>query len=397
MSRHRAAIVGVGQSAVLRHDDIPLGVLALDACRAAITDAGLADADVDGIACIPRQPFDSEGAQLDGQHFVSTHLMLRLLGLPSARWGANVDIMLGHSLAEAINAVEAGACRHALVFRALHSPRGGYGHVAGTGARGAAQFTAPYGRFPPADFAQLWSRYQDLHGTGAREEMAPLVVQARANGLRWSDGYWARRGAGPLTVEEYLEARLVSSPLSLFDCDIPVQAASAFVVTTAERAAELGRPAAHVRGVAAPYFADHGSVVPRGHTLEHHRACGRTIAAQLWADADLGPGDVQAANLYDGFSIIPILWLEALGFCAEGEGFAFVQDGRTAPDGALPLNTAGGNLGGGRLHGTNQVLESVLQVTGRAGERQLPHVEAVVATVGPPARGAALVLTRDPA
>jgi acetyl-CoA acetyltransferase len=396
MTRHRAAIVGVGQSEILRYDDVPLGLLALAACRAALADAGLGETDIDGIACIPRQPFDSEGPQHDGQHLVSTHLMLRLLGLTKVRWGANVDIMLGHSLAEAVNAVEAGACRVALVFRALHSPRGGYGHVSATAVGGEAQFTASYGRTPPVDFAQLWSRYQDLHGSGSREEMAPLVVQARANGLRWSDGYWAGIGAGPITVEDYLAARPVASPLSLLDCDIPVQAATAFVVTSTEVAERLGRPAAHVRGIAAPYFAAHGSVVPRGHVLEHHRECGRQIADQLWADGRVGPGDVQAANLYDGFSIIPILWLEALGFCAEGTGFDFITAGRTAPDGDLPVNTAGGNLGGGRLHGANQVLESVLQVTGRAGDRQLDDVEMVVATVGPPARGAALVLSSTP-
>ena len=396
MGRHHAAVVGVGQSRLLRFDDVPLGVLAVEATQAALADAGLATGDLDGIACIPRQPFDDEGSQRDGEHFVSTHLLLRLLSIESTRWGANVDIMLGHSLIEAVNAVEAGACSHALVFRALHSPRGGYGRVTSLEVSGERQFTAPYGRFPPADFAQLWSRYQDVYSAGSRDQMAALVLQSRVNGLRTPGGYWTVRGGATPTREEYLSTRMVSTPLGLLDCDLPVQGCTAFVVTTGDRAQDLRQPPAYVLGTAAPYFAEHGSVVPRGHTLDHHERCGEIIAEHVWHDSGLRPGDVSAANLYDGFSFIPILWLEALGFCARGEGFDFIQDGRIAPTGALPVNTGGGNLGVGRLHGANQIAESVLQVSGRAGERQLDRAEAVIATVGPPARGAAIVFGSSP-
>src|SRR5688572_4382276 len=139
-NRHRAAFVGVGLSELSRYDDQPLGLLAAEASTQAIQDAGLTVGDIDGIACIPRQPFDVEGAVIDGLDFVSSTAMLRYLGIESVRWGSNVDIMLGHSLTEAINAVEAGATHYALVFRALRSSRGGYGHTSGMRADGEQQY-----------------------------------------------------------------------------------------------------------------------------------------------------------------------------------------------------------------------------------------------------------------
>lgn len=394
--RHTAAFVGVGQSRLMRYDDVPLGLLAVEACRAAVADAGLDMSQIDGIACIPRQPYDTAGAQIDGRDFVSTHFLLRNLGIPSTRWGSNVDIMLAHSVAEAVNAVEAGACSYALVFRALHSPRGGYGHTTSAVAAGEQQFRAPYGRFPPADFAQMWTRYQSVYGSGSREQMATFVLQERKNGLLWEQGYWAQYHPEPLTLDEYMSARMITTPFCLFDCDIPVQGCGAFVITTAERAADLSNAPAYVLGTAAPYFASHENVVSRGHTLEMHEACGRVIAANLWADSGLSTKDIQVANLYDGFSFITMLWLEALGFCGYGEAFDFIQDGRITPDGELPLNPGGGNLGTGRLHGFNQLLESVLQVTGRAGKRQIDGADVAIATVGPPARGASLLIGRHP-
>jgi acetyl-CoA acetyltransferase len=395
-NRHRAAFIGVGLSDLTRFDERPLGLHAVEAARRAIDDAGLAVEDIDGIACIPRQPFDTEGALIDGLDFVSTNALLRYLGLSSVRWGSNVDIMLAHSLTEAINAVEAGAANHALVFRSLRSSRGGYGQTQGQQANGDQQYRGPYGRFPPADFAQMWHRYQHVYNNGSREQMATFVVQERENGLRTEWGYWSRFKPESLTREAYLDARIISSPFGLYDCDIPVHGCGAFIITTAERAADLTASPAYVLGTAAPYFAMHENVVSRGHTLEFHEECGRTIASNLWADSGLGPSDISVANLYDGFSFIAMLWLEALGFAPHGEAFDYIQDGRIAPDGELPLNTGGGNLGTGRLHGVNQALESVLQVTGRAGARQIDHAETAVFTVGPPARGAAVILGRSP-
>jgi acetyl-CoA acetyltransferase len=393
--KHNAAVVGIGQSRTFRYDEAPLGVLAAEACRMAIEDAGLRPSDIDGIACVPHQPYEQERTPVDGVDVISAQQALRSLGIQS-RWGANVDVMMGHSVVEAVNAVEAGACTYALVYRALKSPRGGYGHTSNDLIAGAHQFIAPYGSYRPIDFAAIWNRYRDLYGNGTREQMATFVMQARKHGLLWEHGFWTQHRPEPLTLDGYMNARMIASPFCIYDCDIPIQASGAFVITTAERARDLRHPPAYVLGMAAPYFHAPENVVHRDFILESQQDCAKKIAGDLWADCGLSPKDVHTANLYDGFSMITMLWLEALGFCGEGEGFDFIQDGRTTFGGALPLNTAGGNLGAGRMHGVNHVMESVLQVMSRAGKRQVGNAEVVLATVGPPSRAAAMIFGSQP-
>lgn len=385
------AITGVGHSRVLRRPDEPLGRLTLDACRAALDDAGLPPERIDGVACAPRQPVSGRADTHDGLDHVTADFVARGLGLRTT-WRENVGGSLLGSLVAAVHAVGAGRCEAVLVCRSLHGPRGRYGYTTTKGATGPAQFEAPYGVFVPAVWAQIWQRYRDLYGVGTRAEMAELVVQSRANGLLWEHGYWTSRGAPPLTVDEYLAGRMVSTPLCLHDCDVPVHGAAAFVVGRPD--ADAPHPPAYVLGLAPPVHAD-GNVL-RPWPLEQEQAGGREVAARLWADSGLGPGDVDVANLYDGFSIIAILWLEAFGFCGPGEGFAFVQDGRTALGGGLPLNTSGGNLGAGRMHGIPHLMDAVLQVTGRAGPRQVRDAATALVALGPQSGGGAVLLGASP-
>jgi acetyl-CoA acetyltransferase len=373
----------------MRHDDVPLGVLAAEACRAAIADAGLDTSQIDGVACVPDQPFAVDGPTYDGADFVTCQSVIRTLKL-DVRWGENFGGMVGRSVAAALSAVESGVCKYALVFRAMHSPSGSYGHTSTAAAAGPAQFELPYGVFYPSVFAQLWHRYRDKYRVGSREQMAALVIQERSNGLLWEHSYWSQCHAQEITIADYLDARQVSTPLSILDCDIPIQACGAFVITSAERAAHLRHRPAYVRGISAATFGRPDDVV--SFTLEHEMACGQKIAADLWCHSGVRPADVSVANLYDGFSILAILWLEALGFCEAGEAFDFIQDGRIAPDGALPLNTAGGSLGAGRTHGVAHLMDSVLQVMGRSGPRQVRHVELALATIGPLSRSTAILL-----
>jgi acetyl-CoA acetyltransferase len=374
--RHTAAFVGFGQSRVFRGPDVALGDLAVEASLAAVSDAGLALSQIDGVVCTPDAPF-ARGRSADGIEYVSTTHMVKALGIEPT-WVADVPGTLGNSALAAIRAVEAGECTYALLFRALHNPgSGSYGHtqesksgeieMSGTDAHFAIeQFRAPYGLYPPADGAALpWSQYQARYGSGSRAQMAPLVVQARDNGLAYEEGYWARFKPFRLSVEEYLGARMVSRPVSIFDCDLPVQGAGAFIVTTAERAKDL--------------------------------ADNREIGRRLWADARCAPSDVAVANLYDGFSIQTILWMEAFGLCGDGEAFDFIADGHTSPSGRLPINPSGGNLGGGRLHGINHLMDGMLQVTGRSGKRQIPGVDLSVVAVGMGWASGAFVLGKDPA
>jgi acetyl-CoA acetyltransferase len=389
----RAAITGVGHSRVLRRADMPLGLLALDACRAAIADAGLTPAEIDGVVCAPRQPIAGNTVAHDGLDFVSSDFLARALSIQT-NWIENIGGFLMNSLVAAVSAVGARLCSHVLVCRSLHGPAGGYGHTDAPDATGDAQFDAPYGIFVPGIWAQLWQRYRERYNSGSREQMAALVVQARHNGLLWEYGYWAQHKPEPLTREEYLTARMVSTPLGIYDCDIPVHGAGAFVVSCFDRAAGLAQPPAYVRGIAPSRFAE--GRTKRPWPLEQEEESGRDVAERLWRDCGLRPSDIDLANLYDGFSIIAVLWLEAFGFCAPGEGFSFLQDGRIALDGILPLNTSGGNLGAGRMHGVPHLMDAVLQVAGRAGPRQVADASLALVSIGQHSGGGAVLLASTP-
>jgi acetyl-CoA acetyltransferase len=396
MQRHSSAFVGFGQSRVYRHDDERLGVLAADACRTAVADAGLEVSQIDGVTCVPEPPFHIEQQQLDGVHFVSSQYIVNELGIDAA-WTADLDVNLGHAAVAAIRAVEAGECNYALVFRALHSPSGAYGHSEQVEAHGLDQFIAPYGQFYPALVGgQSWTRYQQKYQSGTREQMATLVVQARHNGLLFPDGYWTKNKPQPLTVADYLAARTVSSPLCVLDCDLPVQGAGAFVVTTSERARDLRHPPAHVHGMNLSPPEELGA--PLGpFVLENQVAMARVVIDGALRDCGLSIADIAVADLYDGFSTLAISWLAGLRVCDLGEVYEFIQDGRIAIDGALPVNPSGGNLGAGRLHGVNHLMDAMLQVMGRSGPRQVKNAEVAIATMGTPRRATVVVLGSEPA
>jgi acetyl-CoA acetyltransferase len=197
-----------------------------------------------------------------------------------------------------------------------------------------------------------------------------------------------------MTRDDYFKSRWIAEPLCLFDCDVPVDGCVALILTTAERARDLTNPPAYIAG--------YGQNTARRrtllyYTLDDYMACGSSLANKLWASAGLGPQDMDAAELYDGFNPSTLYWLEAAGFCAEGEGGSFVQDGRIALHGELPVNTFGGSLSEGRMHGMGHIAEAVRQVTDRAEQRQIPGASAVCAIDGSPMlRGSGIIVTRDP-
>jgi acetyl-CoA acetyltransferase len=197
----------------------------------------------------------------------------------------------------------------------------------------------------------------------------------------------------PMTLDDYFASRVVTTPFRLYDCDAPVDGSTALIVSAAEHGANVDHPVARVEAV--------GTAL-RGRPSwdqfdDMTTMAARDAAAHLWARTDLKPADVDVAELYDGFSFLTMCWLEALGFCGVGESGPFIEGGhRIALEGELPVNTQGGQLSGGRLHGFGFVHEAVLQLRGEAGDRQVragPEV-AAVANGGGPVAGA-LLLTRD--
>ena len=201
-----------------------------------------------------------------------------------------------------------------------------------------------------------------------------------------------RLGRSPLslTVDAALEA---IEPLCLLDCDIPVDGSTAVIVSRADFAADSPKPLLTIA-------AHHSALSGRPYWDQHEDLTSMASAAgarSLWSRTSLTVDDVDVAGIYDGFTILTIVWLEALGVCGKGEAGAFVEGGkRIARDGQFPLNTGGGQLSAGRLHGFGHLHEVCLQLRGDAGERQVPgDPEVGLVAAGGGQMGGALLLTRN--
>jgi acetyl-CoA acetyltransferase len=388
----KTAIVGIGFSRLGRDRAQPLGTLAFDAARAALADAGLSSRDIDGLATYPDAPFAGAGRR-DGVDVVTVEYFLRHFPLaPDVRWYAELSQgMIASAVIEAANAIIAGMANHVLVWRAMHTPAGAYTRVDSARAPGDSQFSLPYGQAAIYQWhAMAYQRYMHLYGA-TREEMATLAVNQRRNANMNERAYFR---ATPLSFDDYMAARYIAEPLCLFDCDVPVEGCAALVLTSAERARDLPNPPAYIASCAQ----NTSETLPLiNYMLDDYMECGGTLARQLWRDAGLGPGEMQAAQLYDGFSPSVYYWLEAAGFCRRGEAHEFIQDGRIALEGPAPVNTFGGSLSEGRLHGMGHLAEAVLQVTNRAGPRQVRRCHAACAIDGSPLlRGSGIVFTAEP-
>lgn len=385
----RAVISGIGQSDVgrrLGRDELDLTI---DAALAAVADAGLTLDDIDGLATYPGATgMDPGGFAGPGTPVVQDALRLRLnWHSGGAEGAAQIQAVIN-----AVMAVASGLARHVLVYRTVTEStaqgtqrRSGIG-VGASGVTGTMQWTLPFRAYSAANWLALNAqRHFHTYGT-TREQMAQIALTARRHAGRNPKAVYR----DPLSMDEYLSARTISSPFCLFDCDVPVDGSTAVIVSAAEHAAAVDHPVARVEAVGTALRGrpswdqfDDLTTMP----------C-RDAAAHLWSRTDLTPGDVDVAQLYDGFSWLAMAWLEALGFCGPGESGPFVEGGhRIDLDGELPLNTQGGQLSGGRLHGFGFLHEAVVQLRGEGGERQVPGDPevAVVANGGGPLAGAMLL------
>jgi acetyl-CoA acetyltransferase len=375
-----AAVAGVGYSAVHRELGVDTRPLVVDACLAALEDAGLRTGDVDGVFEYPAM-----GSQ------TATGVQ-RLLGIGDLKaygdiWGSGPS-GLAAALA-AVAAVESGVCEVALVFRSVDRE---WGQQSGTTvappAAGAAQFHLPYADFGgiiPSIGMRKFRRLAELGGS--EEDYGWVSVNAR----KWSAMNPRGVLTDPITMDDYLASRFVAEPLRLLDCDYPVTGVCAAIITTAERARDLPGVPVLVDTVA------FGTGSRPDWTFTDDFLFGGTLSCgqRLWERTDFGPGDVDVAELYDGFTHIAISWVEALGFCGIGEFGDWVDSGKSiGPGGTLPLNTNGGQLAAGRLHGLSFLTEAVQQLRGECEQRQVPDARvAVVANAHGPQAGA-MLLTR---
>ncbi len=366
MTSDGVAVVGVGSAPIVRRTDRTLLQLACEAVLSAVDDAGVAIDDIDGYVGTPVAPNPS-AVHADGVDEVSGALLQRTLGM-APNWSADLIAMSGAAVVAAAHAIRSGEARYVLVVRAIANPPGVYSATTTVQAAGANQFLLPYGYGAAwARHALWWARYMADHGA-TREDLYAVVGTGRRHAQLNPLAYWQ---GTELSLPEYLDGPWVCEPLSIFDCDIPVTSAVAFVLTQASLADHHAHPAFLSAGVS------------------------NAKPARVFADAGIRPQDVDVAQLYDGFAPFVLMWLEKLGFADAGKALQVIDELGIGLDGTLPVNTFGGSLGEGRLHGAGHIREAVLQATGRAGERQVPNVRHSLAVVGVPETATALLFRGD--
>ena len=385
---HRAVLSGVGRSAMGRRLMVDPLSLTVDACLAAVEDAGLDLADIDGLSTYPGP--GAMGMSEGGITAVEEALRVRPTWI-----NGGMDLPgPGGSVIAAMMAVATGLCRHVLCFRTVwESTYSALGLRGGGGGRvtGAMQeWRLPFGAMSAANWIGM-NANQYLHRYGApREMLGWIALNGRANAARNPAAIYR----DPMTMDDYLSARPISSPFGLYDCDVPCDASIAVIVSSADVAGDLPRPAVRVEAVGTQITEriswDQGTITHEPQVLGQ--------SAHLWTRTDMRPADVDLALVYDGFTFNAISWLEGLGFCGIGEAKDWLDGGRRiALDGELPVNPHGGQLSEGRTHGFGFIYEAMAQLRHEAGERQVPGARTAVVTSGGGTPSGVLLLRRDQA
>jgi acetyl-CoA acetyltransferase len=402
--RDRYAIIGIGDTPFMRGSGMTTRQLATWALRNAIADAGIKPSEIDGMLSYSSQ-YDSTFA-----YVVASDLAIRL--------NFYMDLIGGGSAPEAaiglaMGAIEAGMCKTVAIYRALNGysglRMGGTGRIA-PAISGGGLHGQVYGMASPAQmFSHTFMRHMHDYGTTPEQVAMVKVFHSRhaANNPR---AYFKT----PVTVDEVLSSRVISTPVHFLECCLETDCAGALIITKAERAKDYRQPPVHILSVVgrcskprADMHYQHGPISTVA------GAYGREI---LWPNAGLGPDEVDVTGAYDAMTFTSMLQLEDYGFCKKGEGGNYVGDGTIALGGRRPNNTSGGQLCEGYSHGMGLIIENIRQLRGdvddscsvdergrrnhtynyaAGGCRQVPKAN-VSANLGwaTPATGSALVLRR---
>lgn len=380
---HRAVLSGVGRSAIGRRLFVDPLSLTVDACLAAIADAGLTRDDIDGLSTYP----GGMGAGMSEGGVTAVEEALRIR--PTWFNGGMELPSPGGAVIAAMLAVASGLCRHVLCFRTVWESTYAAWRLAQGGGRvsGMSEWRAPFGAMSAANWIGV-NASQYLHRYGApRELLGWIALNGRANAARNPAAIYR----DPMTMDDYLAARPISTPFGLYDCDVPCDASIAVIVSAAEAAADLPGPAVLVEAVGTQILErvswDQGMLTHEPQVLGQ--------CSHLWTRTDLRPADVDVALVYDGFTFNAISWLEGLGFCGFGEAKDWLDGGRRiALDGELPVNPHGGQLSEGRTHGFGFLYEGIVQLRHEAGERQVTGARTAVVTSGGGTPSGVLLLRR---
>ncbi len=375
--------------------------LTVEAVKAAVADAGLNLDDIDGLSTYPA------GAPAGGMSEGGVSALEDALGLrPTWYNGGGETFGPGGSVIAAMIAVAAGLVRHVVCFRTVWqatyaarlraanpagaNPTGAnpYGGLGGGGAVRVPGFSGPYGIGSAANnLAMYASHHFHKYGTD-RETLGWIALNQRANAALNPNAIYR----DPLTMDDYLSARLISTPFGLYDCDVPADASIAVIVSHIDTVKDLRTPPVLVEAIGTQMTE---RIVWDQSTMTHEpQVLGPS--AHLWTRTSLRPDDVDVALLYDGFSFNCLSWLEGLGFCAIGEAKDFLAGGTNIAlhGGTVALNPHGGQLSAGRTHGMGFVHEAVVQLRGEGGLRQRPDARTAVISSGGLSPAGAILLRR---
>lgn len=366
--RDGVAIAGIGCTPYSKDSGVSTLTLATRAIMAALDDAGLSPDALDGLAT--HRVGDS----------VLPAVVAQALGIRDLRYFS--DQFGGGSISHAVVgqaalAVDAGLADYVVCYRALNA-RSEF-RMGGTGRplvdAVETQYQAPYGYFvPPQQFAMAARAHMDRYGT-TEAQLGRVAIEQRANASK-NERAMMRT---PIDLDAYFASRPVVEPFRLFDCCLETDGAVAILLTTAERAKDLAKPPVSVRGAAW----GGGQTLYSSQKADTTTTAVTDMAPRLFEMAGVGPADIDLAQIYDCFTYSVIVQLEDYGFCAKGEGGPFVESGATRIGGSIPVNTHGGFLSEGYVHGLNHVYECVSQLRGEAGERQVDGAEIGLSTSQP--------------
>lgn len=380
-----SAITGIGASRLGRRLMVPPLSLTIDACEAAIADAGLTLDDIDGLSTYP-------GLDIAGMGEGGVTALEGALGIRPTWINGGMDTLgPGGSVIAAMMAIATGMARHVLCFRTLWEATFQQlmkeGKASPPGGPRTSSWQMPFGATSAAHVLALNAqRHFQRYGT-TRETLGWIALNQRANAALNPTAIYR----DPMSMDDYLNARPITTPFGLYDCDVPCDGAVAVIVSAVDAARDMPRKPVLFEAVGT-------QIVERtdwDQTTMTHEPQVLGQAAHLWTRTSLRPNDVDVAELYDGFSFNCLSWLEALGFCGIGEAKDFLDGGKAiARDGVIPLNTHGGQLSHGRTHGMGLIHEAVTQLRGDAGERQVKGARvAVVSSGGLTPSGAILMRT----
>jgi acetyl-CoA acetyltransferase len=379
--RDAAAIVGIGHTEFSKNIGRPERTIALEAIKAALEDAGLTPADVDGLV-----KFSMENTmEVD---------ICRSLGIPNLRFFGDVAYGGGAgcgAVGHAAMAIATGTADVVVVWRARNRGSGGRPWASkGNQVGGEFQWFLPFGLSRPVDQIAMLARRHMIEFGSTVEHLGAVAVAFREHAQNNPNALMRK----PMSMEDYLAARYVSEPLRLFDCCLESDGALAVVLTSAERARSLRKPAVLVRGFSQGIGPDH-TVMANYFTRDPLDSPGAYAARELWRACGMGPTEIDCAQIYDAFSPLVPISLEAYGFCKPGEGGPMAASGALRADGgSLPSNTSGGSLSEAYVHGMNLIVEGVRQIRGES-VNQAARAETCMVTSGNGVPTSALVLRRD--